>query len=209
MNRFCIITPIFDGAAKATNLLIQDLQQQSYKNYCHVLISNGPSPEIKSLATIDERILYVELPQEDTTLPTNLSINIGKRRHHCIKNIEAIRYFFFDADLKITDIKFLEKIKEIHEQADVILARIEYKEKFLPIKPYSKGRIDIANYSFSSHIAKKYNYPTEPGMANDFRFYDSMRNEKHYLKVLPVYATKDGRPLYKTVSTLHKEKAAL
>jgi len=202
---FCIITPIFDDALRAANLLIKDLDRQTYKDFVHVLVSNGHSHKIQANLAKRERVQYIELPYENTIEIFDLVSNLGRRRNYCIKNIKADRYFFFDADLLLTDDTFLEKVNAVHDKADVIISKviISKNENHTYILPTGtrKGQIDIANYSFSKAIAEKYDYPTlcDADIANDFRFYDKIRNESHhYLDV--VYAIKDGRKVYETVS---------
>jgi glycosyltransferase involved in cell wall biosynthesis len=203
---FCIITPIFDDALRAVNLLIKDLEKQTFKDFVHVLVSNGSSPKIFDNLAHSERVQYIELPHQNTIETFDLVRNLGKRRNYCIKNIVADRYFFFDADLLITENTFLEKVKEAHDKADIIISKVEAYNYILPFGLLQKGQIDIANYSFSRAIAEKYDYPTDcdGDVANDFRFYDKIRNESHYFLNL-VFGKKDGRNIYETVSRRHRQ----
>ncbi len=198
---FCVITPIFDDAVEAAKLLTQDLQNQTYKDFTHVLISNGPIKQ--TLKIQDKRFVYEQYPFEKLNGLFELIANLGKRRNYCLKKFVADRYFFFDADLKVTDNDFFAKIKVIHDKADVIISKTIHKRRILPIPPYVNGTIDIANYSFTRNIVDKYDYPTdcEGHIANDWRFYSRIKDESHFDSNV-VYAIKDGRPMYRNLTSL-------
>lgn len=206
---FCVITPVFDGCTESVNLLIQDLLRQSYPNFQQVLISNGPSTRIKELVekVNDNRIIYKEYyPQEETSTPPKLIENIGKRRNQCMSSFDADRYFFFDADLKILDDGFFDKISKVHDKADIIISKIMCYGRILPEMPIKKGHIDLANYSFSRKIAQKYSYPTVYEQATDisfdWRFYAKIKNEGNYFTDI-LYAHKDGHNSYQNLSLLY------
>lgn len=206
---FCVITPIFDEAFKSVRGLIQDLKEQTYPNFQHILISNGKSPIIKKIIDLadDPRFLYIEIPHEQTPKLADVLVNIAKRRNYALENFKAERYFFFDADLLVQSKNFLEVMVDIHEKADIIISRIQMPNFLcvLPIFPIGQGKIDIANYSFSKKMAEKYKYPTEypdlkKGVANDWIFYKQMISESHYFNDM-IYAKKDGRKFYRNLST--------
>lgn len=207
---FCIITPVFEEAFATVPGLIQDLKEQTYNNFQHVMISNGASPIIKKIIgqANDNRFIYVEAPHEETPKLENVLVNIAKRRNYATEKFEAERYFFFDADLLVYANNFFEVIFGLHEKADVILSKILLRDiprVELPIFPIKKGNIDIANYSFSKRMADKYKYCThypdlKNGIANDWAFYDQMKDEEHYFNDM-CYAKKDGRALYRNLST--------
>jgi len=204
---FCIITPVFDEAFAAVPGLLQDLKDQTYKNFKHILISNGASPIIKNIviAANDDRFIYVETPYEETPKLETILVNIAKRRNYAIENFKSERYFFFDADLLVYAHNFLDVVAGVHDKADVILSKILFKGLIeLPIFPIVKGKIDIANYSFSRKMAEKYKYSTcynlKNGIANDWAFYEQMKDESHYFNDM-CYAKKDGRALYRNLST--------
>ncbi len=191
--------------------MIQDLKEQTYTKFQHVFVSNGKSPLIERIIgkVNDLRFVYVEAPYEKTSGLVEILSNIAKRRNYCLENFEADRYFFFDADLYVKDSNFLQGIADIHNKADVIVSKIWMQlvpEITLPIHPIKRGNIDIANYSFSKNIRDKYKYPTdyprlqEEGIGNDWRFYESLENESHYFNDT-IYAIKDGRKLYRNLST--------
>lgn len=203
---FCIITPVFDGVFASIEPLISDLQNQTYRDFQHIMISNGTSPNIKEIIekVNDNRFVYTEIPYEDTSKFPDLIVNLGKRRNFCIKTYIADRYFFFDADLLIIDNSFFEKIYEIHNKAELIISRINHPgmKRELPILPIQRGNIDIANYSFSRKIAERYDYPTDYNgdVANDWRFFDQIKENVYFSNIL--YAIKDGRNTYINLSAL-------
>ena len=207
---FCVITPVFDGCSVAASLLIHSLRQQSYTNFKHILISNGPSPLIKNLVekVNDSRVIYNEQPQEKIPSAMNLIENLGKRRNYCIKNFEADRYFFFDADLLIINNDFFNQINEVHYKANIIVSKIKLEKLEYPIAPIKKGNIDLANYCISKKVAEKYDYPTKyddiNDVAFDWRFFNLIQHEGLYFSNI-LYAIKNGNNDYKTVSRIFVE----
>ena len=111
---FCIVTPVFDPALTAIKTLIADLQDQTFADFKHVLISNGRSPKIANLINKinkkDQRFIYDEITQEKILTSVDLLKNLGKRREFSLKKYIARRYLFFDADLKIIDKHFFAKL---------------------------------------------------------------------------------------------------
>jgi hypothetical protein len=208
---FCIITPVFDEAFISVKGLIQDLKEQTFGNFKHIFISNGKSGIIEKIINEanDGRFIYVERPYEQTPKTKDILINIAHRRNYAIDNFPAERYFFFDADLLITAKNFLEVISKVHDKADVILSKITLWYHELPVWPICLGNIDIANYSFSKKVADLYEYPTDydctKGIANDWRFYEKMINESHYINDM-VYAKKDGRHCYRNLSSRYSDE---
>lgn len=204
---FCIITPVFDAAFLAVDGLINDLKEQTFKDFKQILVSNGESKIIKKNVdrANDPRFIYLEYPFEKTISLEEVVTNIAKRRNYGIENCVADRYFFFDADLLLTNKGFLEKVSELHNQADVIISKVSMGLlEVLPKTPIQKGAIDIANYSFSRKMAERYKYPTDynlrdTGIANDWRFYEQMKDESHYFNDM-IYAKKDGRAAYRNLS---------
>lgn len=209
---FCIITPVFDGCAESVSLLVQDLQRQTYTQFQQILISNGPSPNIKELVkkVNDSRIIYREYPEENTCTVPKLIENLGKRRNYCMKGFKAERYFFFDADLKIIEDDFFNKMEKINDNADVIISKINCNNMTYPVMPIKKGNIDIANYSISKKIAENYDYPMEyevkTDIAFDWRFFNKIKNEGIYFSEI-FYAHKNGHNTYKTISSLYMKWA--
>jgi glycosyltransferase involved in cell wall biosynthesis len=204
---FCVITPVFDGCCKAASLLIHSLQHQSYTNFKHILISNGASPLIKDLVeqTNDSRVIYNEQPHEKTCFAINLIENLGKRRNYCIKNITADRYFFFDADLAITNQDFFNQIDTMHHKANVIVSKVEFAGTEFPITPIKQGNIDLANYCISKKVAEKYDYPTKYDDVNnvgfDWRFFNLIQHEGLYFSNI-LYAIKNGNNDYRTMTNI-------
>lgn len=206
--KFCIITPIFDKAIDSALLLIKDLKNQTFQNFQQIFINNGESKIKELLKEVnDERFVYTEYPYEETDSVQKLIANIGKRRNYCLKAFEADRYFFFDADLLITDINFLQEICKIHNKADIIISKMIIEPLGIyPKLPIKKGSIDIGNYSFSKNIAKRHDYPTDfsytVGCANDWRFYEKIMCESHYFNDL-CYAVKNGRSVYENLTYIY------
>lgn len=206
---FIIITPVFDGCCASVGLLVQDLLRQTYTDFQQILISNGSSLMIKELIdkVNDNRFKYEEYyPFEETPTAPKLIENLGKRRNYCLKKFDAERYFFFDADLKVINDEFFSKIKEVHDKADIILSKVFCHGRILPEMPIKKGNIDIANYSFSRKIAKKYDYPMEyeqkTDISFDWRFYSKIKNEGNFFSDI-LYAHKDGHNSYKNLSSIY------
>lgn len=205
---FCIITPVFDDAYRSVNMLIKEMQYQTYGDFQHVMISNGPSPKVKAIIEKhkDERFVYEELPFVKTPEIPDLLANISKRRRFCLNKYEAGRYFFFDADLLIATNEFFESIKNIN--TDVIISKVQFSKKrilpqaFSPL--YKFGEIDISNYSFSNKVARKYEYPENRDGGDAYRFYLSFSSEQQYFNDC-VYAIKNGRLTYKNIRTIFSE----
>jgi hypothetical protein len=180
------------------------------------MISNGPSPKIKSyvleLNRKDPRFIYDEIKREATNDPVELLINLGKRREYCLKKYDAERYVFLDADAKLIDNNYFLKLYKAHREIKrdilITLTKIHYEnnELTLPIFPIKLGHIDIANYTFSKRIAKNYNYPTDydPALsiANDYRFFTKISNENNTAILNFISTIRDGNNSYKRVTEL-------
>jgi len=196
----CAITPVFDECLPAFQLLTASLQEQTFKDFIHVAVSNGESPTIKKWISElgDPRFIYDEFPREPTPSSDALFINLCKRRNYGLKKYQAHRFVFLDADLKIITSEYFELLKHHHQDPLVILAKIKNGPSILPRFPVELGTIDIANYSVSQSIAKTVDYPIDIsclGYANDFRFYTKLENFP-YLVLPPICGIKDGNKSY-------------
>jgi len=205
----CIITPIFDGAFDCLKLLVEALQAQSCQDFIHVCVSNGPSEKIKNfLSQQDSKYLYCELSQLSNAMLSKLMEDLGRRRDFCLKNYDAERYLFLDADIKILNSDYFAKLKEAHSLAPVLITKVKHKETIFPLAPLQDfGHMDISNYSFIRKIAKEYPYPTDYlifyGHANDYRFYQKFGHCP--FKILDfISAEKDGNNNYKRVSQYYR-----
>jgi len=218
----CVVTPVFDPARDSLCKLIADLQSQSFGDFQQVMVSNGPSPAIREVVLdinrSDSRFTYDELPLEPTPRPEDLLANLGRRRDHCLKKYAAARFAFLDADVKVCDEDYFRTLHrahhEIHRDILITLTRIHdgAKESILPIFPVRQGHIDIANFTFSNGIAKKYRYPSDfdpnAGWANDYRFFSMISNEGNTAILNFVSTIRDGNNAYKRLTELFLEDAA-
>jgi hypothetical protein len=216
----CIITPIFDPAFDSLGKLVAELQAQTCGDFFQVMISNGPSPKIAGLVAElnrqDRRFIYDEMPEERISSPVDLLVNLGKRRDYCLKKYQADRFVFLDADIKIIDQDYFLKLYAAHReiQRDVLITLIKIyndgREIVLPAFPIQYAHIDIANYTFSGSLAKKFSYPTDydsqTGMGNDYRFFSRIANEKNTAILNFVSAIRDGNNSYKRLTELFLEK---
>jgi len=218
----CIITPIFDPALEPAKLLIRALQNQSLGDFCHILISNGESPQTKQFVQDlkDSRFIYDEIPFQPISTTVNgdsavrdLVCNIGQRREYCLKKYDSKRYLFLNADLKILDDGYFEKLFQAHSEADVLVTQIINRAgrgglgSILPRQPIHLGRIDASNFSISQKIAKEDSWPIDYhplfGIANDYRFFKGLG--RYSIKFLQfISAEKDGNNMnsYKQISHL-------
>lgn len=202
----CIITPIFDPALECFKKLVDVLKNQTCGDFIHIAISNGEAPLIREfIKTQDNRFIYDEIPFNVFIDPKDLVANLGLRREHCLKKYDAQRYLFLDADLRVFRNDYFEYLKEFHNKSEILLTQVKYRTLVYPIPPICLGNIDIANFSFSNKIAKKYKYPTDfdPwwGYANDYRFFSSIEsNSTYYINI--AFSEKDGNNngSYKRVS---------
>jgi hypothetical protein len=215
-NFLCIITPVFDPAYESLCKLVAELHSQTFGRFIHVMISNGPSPKIKSyvleLNRKDPRFIYDEIKREATNNPVELLINLGKRREYCLKKYNAERYVFLDADAKLIDNNYFLKLYKAHREIKrdilITLTKIHYEknELTLPIFPIKLGHIDMANYTFAKRIAKNYNYPTDydpaMGFANDYRFFAKISDENNTAILNFISTIRDGNNSYKRVTEL-------
>src|SRR5258708_1795581 len=163
----CVVTPIFDSALLSIKGLTHDLQQQTFPDFIHVLISNGPSPRIKAYVESlrDERFIYISLKRESQKAD-NLLANVGKRKNYGMKHFRAERYVFIDADSKVIDPTFIAKLYLSHRlfRKDIIIAQIKMGKELLPKFPLYIGNIDLTNYTFSRRIELHSHYPTKSGL---------------------------------------------
>jgi len=198
---FCIITPIFDPALISLKKLIIDLKGQTYKNFIHVLVSNGKSPLIESyvakLNKTDDRFIYVETVQELTVSFAELMTNSGKRRDFCLQHFSAKWYQFLDADAHITDSMYLAKLFVAQKfiKTNIMLVKTEYHGTILPHgQRDTEGQISVANYCISKKVAKKYHYPSnysngDPG--NDFKYWLKI-SKTQKVTLLDIFAAIEG-----------------
>jgi hypothetical protein len=194
----CVITPIFDPALEPAKCLIKDLQDQTFGDFSHVLISNGESPLVKEyVQQLDARFIYDEIPFKKASTPKELVCNISERRRFCLEKYDSQRYLFLNADMKLLDIDYFKKLSEAHLEADILITNILNRGTILPRHPIRLGRIDASNYSISQKIAKakKCQWPIDYhplfGIANDYRFFKRIGAFK--TKFLPfISAEKDG-----------------
>lgn len=213
----CIITPVFDPAYKSLHKLVGELKSQTYGNFFQVMISNGPSPRINKfvfeLNKKDSRFIYDEIGEEITNSPKELLINLGKRREYCLTKYDAERYVFLDADVKIVDKDYFLKLYKAHKEIkrDVLITLVKMGgELTLPIFPIRLGRIDMANFSFSKRIAKRFSYPTDfdqdMGIGNDYRFFSKIAHDGNTAILNFISAMKDGNSSYKRLSDFFLEE---
>lgn len=213
----CIITPVFDPALEAVRKLVDELQSQTYGNFFQIMISNGPSPRIKEfvsdLRKKGGRFIYDEIEEEIINNSRELLINLGKRREYCLKKYNAERYVFLDADVKLIDNDYFLKLHKAHKELkrDVLITLVKMGgELTLPIFPIRYGRIDMANFSFSKRIAKRFSYPTDfdqdIGIGNDYRFYSMISHDNNPAILNFISAMKDGNNSYKRLSEFFLEE---
>jgi hypothetical protein len=218
-NFLCIITPVFDPAYDSINNLVAELQSQTFGRFIHVMISNGPSPKIRDfvfeLNKHDPRFIYLETKEEITHNASELFLNVCKRRNYGLKNYNAERYLFLDADAKIVDNSYFMKLHSAHQEIkrDILITLVKIydqnNEIILPLFPIKFGHIDLANYSVSKRIAKKFNYPTDHdaniGYGSDYRFFSFIATDNNTAMLNFISTIRDGNNTYKRVSELLHE----
>jgi hypothetical protein len=213
----CVVTPVFDLALKSAKLLVEALQRQTFKDFIHILISNGESENIKQYVQSldDERFIYEEYgPLPDDT-KVGLFVTVVKRRDHCFKKYDAERYLCLDADIKVLRKDYFQKLYDAHEAgAKVILTQVKYQPWSKKVKsnvvifprlPVNRpGTIDVSNFSIPIEDAK-HGYPSSYDRfipyANDYKLYKRLESKYqgfHYLKL--VMTEKDGNSFYKRLS---------
>ena len=216
----CIITPVFDPAYDSLRKLVGELRSQTYGGFFQVMISNGPSPRIKEfivdLGKKDPRFIYDEIAEDIINNTIELLINLGKRREYCLKKYNAERYVFLDADVKLIDNDYFLKLYKAHNEIkrDVLITRVKIHhpggELILPIFPITYGHIDMANFTFTKRIAKKFSYPTDydpsTGIGNDYRFFSKLSNEKNTAVLNFLSTIRDGNNSYKRLTELFLEE---
>jgi len=212
----CIITPVFDGGIVSLDLLVQELMAQSFGRFIHVSISNGESLKIKkyleNIRKVDKRFIYDELPYEKDRPLEKLMANLGKRREYCLKKYNAAWYAFMDADLKITDHDYLSKLYRAYKKfkTDVIITQTYINNEVYPKFPLKLNNIDMANYTFSKKIAKKYSYPNNYSpkykMANDYRFFEKISTPDNTVILNFISAVTSGNKFYKSVTDIRNEE---
>jgi hypothetical protein len=218
-NFLCIITPVFDPAYDSINTLILELQAQTFGRFIHVMISNGSSPRIRDyifeLSKHDPRFIYVETKAEITSNALELFLNVCKRRSYGLKNYRAERYLFLDADAKLVDNSYFMKLHSAHQEIkrDILITLVKIHnqstEIILPLFPIKFGHIDLANFSVSKKIARKFNYPTDHdaniGYGSDYRFFSRIATDNNTALLNFISTIRDGNNTYKRLSELLHE----
>ena len=209
----CVITPVFDPARASVELLIGDLMRQTFGDFVHVMVSNGPSPEVAAFVervragdlgggTPDERFVYQELPARETPDVVSLLLDLGRRRRHAVATHAADRYVFLDADVEILDERYFARLYVAHvlSRRDLILSMVRYYDRVLPEFPIRFGRIDMANFTFSAAVAHEHPYPIDHdpsiGFANDYRFWAAISAGRKPLVLDAICVKKDGHKGY-------------
>ena len=209
----CVVTPVFDPARESVELLIQDLKRQTFGDFVHVMVSNGPSPGVAALVARvragdfpggkpDPRFIYEELPASETPDVLSLLVDLGHRRRHALSRHAADRYVLLDADAEILDLRYFARLYVAHvlSRRDLILGLVRFHDRVLPEFPIRYGRIDTANYTFSAAIARKHPYPVDHdlsiGIGNDFRFWSAISAGRAPLVLDAVCVNKDGHKTY-------------
>jgi dTDP-4-dehydro-2,3,6-trideoxy-D-glucose 4-aminotransferase len=201
-----VITPVFDPARESVQLLIEGLRRQTFGDFIHVMVSNGPSPAVAALVERvrqpDERFVYEELPTRETASPAALLAEVGRRRRHAVGTHAADRYVFLDADTEILDDRYFARLYVAHVLSgrDLILSLVRYYERVLPEFPIRGGHIDMANFTFSAAVARAHPYPDDHdpafGFGNDYRFWTAISARRTPLVLDAVCARKDGHKGY-------------
>lgn len=213
----CLITPVFDPVLESLAKLVAAVKRQTFGDFVHVMVSNGPSPAIKKfiagIARDDPRFIYDEIEEEPTGDSIAVLLNLGKRRNYAMKKYKAVRYLLLDGDLKILDDDYFRKLHVAHAEIkrDVFVTQIQYASRnrtvTLPIFPIQHGRVDIANYCFTRMIAEAYNYPTDYiGVFNDYRFFSMIATEHNTAILDFVSAERDGNASYTRLSESFREE---
>lgn len=214
----CVITPVFDDALPSVKLLVKSLQLQTEKDFFHVLISNGPSLKVQSFINKinkhDSRFLYIQLKKNKTESFLETVIDIGQRREFALKNFNAQRYIFLDADFKILRSDLISQLKNahLHQQKDIILTKVIGQNKILPIFPIKVACIDMANFSFSFRLAKTHSYPRnlrynwkKIGIVNDYIFFNQIYNRKNAYFLPILSGVVNGNKSYKSLTQQHEK----
>lgn len=217
----CVITPIFDGAIEALELLINALKKQTMKDFIHIMISAGPSEKSHNLIKSfnDPRFMYEEYAKPETKDAEGLIASLGERRTYCFKKYKAHRYVCLDADLKIKSDDYFLRLQQHHPDADILITKvwvwppkINGPPTVFPKYPLAKGGLDLSNFSFSRRIADQPGcvYPTDMGLYEgrdgDWRFFETLilfaapfRDELY--KIIPIVsAIYNGNNTYASVS---------
>jgi hypothetical protein len=181
--KFGIITPVYDKCLESTQLLFEDIKQQTHEDWIWLLCSNGFSKKfsdfVESKNKVDKKKRLAYISTNYNELGNNcfsIIANIGKRRKLCIKKIDCDYLFMFDADAKILDKKMFETINQelIRKPKKLCLYYIKHKFGNLPFFPIDDGKIDLLNFCIRIDIAKKIGYPRTVDFfrpANDFNFF--------------------------------------
>jgi hypothetical protein len=209
--KFGIITPVYDKCLESTELLYEDLKQQTHQDWSWLLCSNGFSQafsdfvERKNQTDKNQRLTYVSTNYVE--LDNNcfsIIANIGKRRRLCIKKISCDYLFMFDADAKILDKKMFETINQelIRNPKKLCVYYIKHQSGNMPFFPIIDGKIDLLNFCMRTDLAKKIGYPNTADFfrpANDFNFFvNGYKNSQGDAIVLnKVFCEYNGNNRYK------------
>jgi hypothetical protein len=195
---FGIITPVFDGCLDSLELLFRDLRRQTHRDWIWLLSSNGYSRKMSDFAReksrmLEEdnkkpsgalpRVIYSFLPREAESDPYALLANIGKRRGHCIKRLDADLIFMIDADSQLLDDRMFRAVDvrmRLAPRKGLCVYRIEHVAGILPKFPIEFGRIDMLNFCMRAGLAKKIGYPDTVNRempANDYWYFERAYRE--------------------------------
>ena len=181
--KFGIITPVYDQCLESTELLYEDLKQQTHEDWTWFICSNGFSKKfsdfVENKNKTDKKRHLVYVSTDYNELGNNcfsLIANIGKRRKLCIKKIDCDYLFMFDADAKILDKKMFEIINQelTRKPKKLCLYYIKHKLGNMPLFPISDGKLDLLNFCIRTDLAKKIGYPNTVDFfrpANDYNFF--------------------------------------
>lgn len=209
----CVITPVFDPALPSLERLVDALRRQTFHDFVHVMVSNGPSPAVAALVARvragnppDPRFLYEELPLRETSDAISILRDLGRRRRHALGAHAADRYVFLDADVEILDDRYFARLYAAHvlSRRDLILTMVRYYDRVLPEFPIRYGHLDMANFTFSAAVAREHPYPVDHdpsmGIANDYRFWTRISAGRSPLVLDAICTRKDGHKSYERLT---------
>jgi hypothetical protein len=206
MTFLCVITPVFDECLESFQVLVKDIQQQTFNDFIHVSISDGKSTLIENFISSlkDDKFIYVETPPTNPHDRESRFYSIMSRRNYGLQNFEAIRYVFLDADLKICATDYFQTLYEAHQKHSnkILITKLNVGVGvFFPKFPIKCGGINISNYCFTAEMARL-GYPTDLDRrlpyANDFRFFKKIE-PFGYVLLKFVSGIKDGNKKYKNL----------
>ena len=181
--KFGIVTPVYDKCLESTQLLYEDLKEQTHQDWNWFVCSNGflkvfyDFVNNKNKDEKNNRLTYISTKYVELDNNCFGTIaNIGKRRRQCVKKIDCDYLFLFDADAKILDKKMFETINQelVRKPKKLCVYYIKLNLGNLPIFPIDDGKIDLLNFCIKADIAKQVGYPTTVDFfipANDYKFF--------------------------------------